>query len=659
MAGFLNLPHVRGDTDDDASIHLHSHVGPARPMPRRNYDRQIMDILRKRPANDFEDIGLDLEELNRKFEKFATQAEAWSDSEGDETQVEDVPPRRKASTTSRKASKSQRALISFWNPNVLPFLIAFLIFALTPLPKLLFSNNESSFVAPDLLEVRSRIDSVEQRVTSLNEVTKALDQQVDLVGSKQNTWISTMTDKIASFELQLHGYEHSFSIGQQQLDQVQKEIKACEAQISGLELITDDSESLHKRLAFVSQKMAELSKINTDIGLAKSEIIDSLILKLPEHVPVYIKNKKIHYLPEFHKFIYSFVEKIRNGEGLGFDWKVFLKENGSSLEKYVQNVIKDSSVQFMTRENFEGALKDVLETNNADLMYRFNSLIDKVDLHKNITKFDLSHTTNKIVLENLLELVSKGSIKINYADFKLGSRILGFLTTTSFPELQRKSFLRKALFGWYDYLSSNGLRAPKNLKYNANNILLDGGLYWECEGSRCSVGVRLSSPVILTDLVLKNPSAQKPDHIGLPAHISIYVKPRKKQHASALGEFLSKYKPGFLLNGNNKYLTKFYKVQEARFAEPGVIEHVKLPVSIVNMKIPVRDIYLEVSSDSDKPVGLFNVKAYGLTEFNAIKYGEEFDSILDVLAEDTPDDVYNSRSHDYGAPVLGDDEFFI
>lgn len=623
-------------------------------MAKRNYDRQIMEILKRKPVA-ADDLGLDLEALNTNFEKFANGAPNWSDSEGEETQVEDEPVKAAPRLKANSGNATAKALISFKDPKVIAFIVGFLILLLLPFPNFSLGGKKEPFVSQDVSGLHARVAAVELRVLALNDVTRALDQQVDLVAAKQDSWIASVTKNFEEVGEKLATVRESCSLGGQHIEQIQKELLTYKKQLDGLSLLNGSPEELQNKFNLVSQKLSQLSKINTDIAAAKSEIIDEFINVLPRHVPVYVKDQKIHYLPEFHKFLHAFVERFQDeGKEANVSWDSFLRENGSSMEKFVESIVKNASVRFLTKDAFEKSLSETLKQNNADLYWKFNSLVDKIDLSGNVTRFDVSHSANKVVLDNLLDVISKGSIKVNYADFKLGSRILGFLTTNAAS--QGKSLARKLFLGWYDYLSSNGLRAPTNLKYNANNVLIDGGQYWECGSRVCSAGIRLSSPIILTDLVLKNPSGPKPQHISLPQTLSIYVKPTKRQDASVLETYLERFRPAFLTSGReNKYLTKFFKIQEVRFSEPASIEHVRLPVSFVNMKIPVRDIYLEFSSGDWTAVGLYNVKAYGLTEFNSMKYGEEFESILDKLAEDVPEDPYR---YEFGhAPVLGDDDY--
>lgn len=658
MAGFPKVPLVRGDTDDDASIHLHSHVGPARPIPRRDYNRQIIEILNRKPHDSSEAEELEYEDINREFRKFAeSNRHTWSDDDsGEETQVEEPPaPKKKVKPVPEK----QKALISLWDPKVLGFLIGFVVLLLTSsFPN---STTKTVPVPHDLAGVNSRIDQVDRRVLALDDIARALGQQVDLRDTKQEAFISGLTEKFEFVGHKLETLEKLVASGKTHLDSLREEVDGYKEKLDNMELISADPDALEAKLGEVADKLTRLSQINTDVESMKEAIIQSLVERLPEHVPVYMKGRKIHYLPEFHKFLYSFVENYsgqRNATAP--DWETFVAKNEASLKDYIRSLLKNPNYKFLSKDEFEKSLNEKISKNNAVLYSRLNKLIDNLDLSTNVTKYNLALSTNKVVLDNLLDVISKGSIKVNYADYKLGSRILGFLTSTGRDSYQQKSLSRKLFLGWYDYLRSNGLQAPKNLKYNANNVLLDGGEFWQCEASRCAFGVRMSSPIILTDLILKNPMEMRPDDLTLPTSISLYIKPKNKKDAPVLESYLGKFRPEFLRAQNeNKYLTKFYKIQELVLEAPGIVDHIKLPVSIINLRIPVRDIYVELRSRAGT-TGLYNVKAYGLSEFNSLKYAEEFESILDKL--DTEDD---SRSEvfydaaDYDSRALGDDDYVL
>ena len=123
---------------------------------------------------------------------------------------------------------------------------------------------------------------------------------------------------------------------------------------------------------------------------------------------------------------------------------------------------------------------------------------------------------------------------------------------------------------------------------------------------------------------------------------------------SDLKEYLIKFRPDFLAPPKNKYLAKFFKIQEVQLSGQSSLEYIKLPVSIVNLKILTRDLYLEIESNEGS-TGLCNVKVYGIEEFYSLKYADEFETFFEKAQqqekkhEEFP--VYDSLR------VLGDDDY--
>lgn len=660
MVGFPKVPQIRGDTDDDASIHLYSHVGPAKPIRNRNYDQQIMDILNRKPHGDTEgETDLENEELNNRFQKYAYKQSNFAyNSEEEDTQVEEeeedhpLPPKKKSRSSSTHTTGTQ-SLISIYDPKFLGFIIgALVVFFAWP-----FLPRNVVHASVDLAGVNSHIARVEQRVLAINDITAALTEQIDIAQSKQEAFMALYSQTIASLESQLSAVQNASSASSQRFDNIQEEIQTYKQKIDSMELVKENPQELQTRLEEISSRLGQLSKLNTDIDSFKDSIVNSLVEKLPEHVPIFFKDRKIHYLPEFQKFLYSFIEKHNSGSKVNLSWNEFLEENDSSLKSYVENVLKHPNVKFVTKDHFEKSLNDFFARENAKLDSKLSKIIDAADLTGNLTDFETLKKANDVMLESLVETVTKRSIKINYAEYGLGSRILGYLTSTGLDSYKTKSFARKLFLGWYDYLSSNGLRSGDKLKFNANNILVDNGYYWKCENAGCSVGIRLLAPIIFTDLVLKNPLSSRPTSLTPPSKISVFVKPRKKQQVAGLQEYLRTFRPEFLSAlGSNKYLSKFFKIQEVELPTGSSVEHIRLPVSIINLKVLVRDLYLQIES-VEGTTGLCNVKVYGIEEYFSLKYADEFESILgEIHQQETTRPAYYLSGYD-SSRILGEDDY--
>lgn len=659
MTGFPRVPLIRGDTDDDASIHLHTHVGPARPMTKRNYDRQIMEILKRRPLHNSSDneLEFELDNLNAQFERYAKQRRpSFSDGEKTETEDEPVPklqtqkPKRKVSMGVKSPPQSAEPKFQFTDLRVLGFIIGIISLLLIPYPRLL-SGLPSQKSTPDTSDVTSRIELVEQRVTALDDITSALSNQADFLESKQEAFIASISGRIDSITRQFDSIPKELTVSDHYTN-LTTDFTNFKNRLQNIEFLIDDSHQLEENLSAISDKIQRLSQIGGDLNSFKSSIVKSFIDQLPNYVPVYIKNKKVHYLPEFQRFLQAFIDDLDKKGNSSAE----LSNNCENLEQMVRKqAVKEARnafASFVSKNDLQKILYEKLAERDELIASKLNALVDTIDLSKNLTRVDVAHNTNKVMLDNLIDIVSKGSVKINFADYKNGARILGFLTSRGESVNKRRSIASRVLFGWYDYFSSHGLHSPEKLNFDANNVLFDLGTYWTCDSNICSIGVRLSSPVVLTDLVFKNPSLNNPG-ISPPIRASIFIKPSKKSEVPVVEEYLRRTKPENLAAGkSNKYLTKFYKVQEVSISSKA-IQHVKLPVSLVNLNILVRDIYIEISTREGR-TGLFNLKAYGLTEFNSFSYAEEFESILDKL-QDEPEDVDDYFFED--GKVLGDDDY--
>lgn len=688
MSKLSKIPVFRGDTDDDASIHLHGRVGPAKPI---SYDYQLLNILENsRIRTDDADLEQRARDYNSAFEEFAENSSFQSDSEDDFTYVEEsrfkqkstprqtTPPgrqpvaksashssaRRRKSIGSNTDPKGQQLTRSkntnveptplryLWSFSTLGYLIGIVLFFLV-LSRL--SSNHGQVELLDLNAVNERIQEVSQRIGALNEISHALDQQVDQISAKQESHFNSVQLRISSLENQLSELRVG-AMDTTRLQRIEDELESFRNRLnSGLQLIAENPGEIEQKVNQISRDLDQLLRLNKDIMATKSQVVDELLKRLPEVVPVYIKDGKIHYLPEFHDFLVSYVTSAGNSS---LTWSSFMNVHGAQLKNYIDDLVGNSGVNFLSKAQFEASLRERLTSNNRALISKVNSMLDKIDLLRNSTLIDLSASANNVVLDNLLDVVGKGSVKINFADYKLGSRILGFLTTTGIDSYKNKSLVRTLLLGWYDYLTSSGLRSPANMKYNANNVLVDGGQYWQCEGRKCAVGVRLSSPVILTDIILNNPISGRPEGLQVPELVSIYIKPRTKREATRLEQHLEIRLDFSYSRVDNKFLSKFYKVQEVMLKGSVSMEHIKLPTSIINMRIATRDLYVEVSSRLGF-TGIYNLKAYGISEFNSMRFAENFESILDHLSNDE-DSNYHSSSDSYtrSTGALGDDYIF-
>jgi hypothetical protein len=378
----------------------------------------------------------------------------------------------------------------------------------------------------------------------------------------------------------------------------------------------------------VDSNLQNLQKKFDQFDNLKAQVLQELYDHLPESIPVYIKENKIHIIPEFHKYLFNFIDSY---------YKT------SNLTAFKTDVSDNSSYKYITRDDFETLIKRRLTENNQLIYEKVNNVIDNLNIHvDNLTTIERS--TNTVFLNELLDIFNKGSIKTNYADFNLGSRILGFLTNLDLTgKTGQKSLLKKMVTGWFDYFGSSS--SEQNWKHNANNVLLDRP--WQCQSNECSIGIRLSQLIIVTDIFVKS------DNV---LDALLFVKPKKSSQIDEIKEYITKFQIEGTKINKSKYTKKFFKVKTVTTKDPkSNFIHIKVPVSLINLRIPCKDIYLEFKSNEDV-VEMASIKVYGITEFNSYKYNKEFSHMLNTIQEGTKDT--HAKSYEYGFEdvLLGDDD---
>lgn len=384
---------------------------------------------------------------------------------------------------------------------------------------------------------------------------------------------------------------------------LQSEVEQLKENVRQRNIDTTDS-----NLAELDEKLQKITNMYDTFEGAKNLLVSDFINKLPEKVPAYIQDNKIHFAPEFHRYLLAFIDNYHQQKG-NQTWSSFLDSHVSELNAYITSALKKSNA--VTKEVLEETIHQRLADNNQIIWDKFNGLVDT--LAANSTSLNVA--ADGVMLESILDVFAKSSKSVNYADYQLGSRILGFLTSAGTES--QKLLARRVFLGWYDYL--NGPSAPSNWKFNANSVLVDDGNSWQC-GAHCSIGIRLFDSVLLTDLVL---------HSNGASTVSIYVKPRYSKDFDKVQKYASRLK--FLKDElENKYARKFIKIKEANLI--GNVNHIHMPRSLVNMEVPIRDIIVEVFGDDAKVESL---KAYGVKEMGARHLRQDFGAVQEIhLGED-------------------------
>ncbi|KAK6454958.1 uncharacterized protein RJT20DRAFT_53839 [Scheffersomyces xylosifermentans] len=758
MVGFPAVPRVVGDTDDDASIHLHTYVGPAKPLPkmrtaadekiyRELYKSKEETLARNYDSEDDEEEDLRNEiELNESFSKFqqslsatnldqpnsndhngdidVSDSDTYNESSDDEdsfnensifNKAEDVryAARRENSSTNNAdiGNVSERSVKEYYNTrdtsrysnndetqyksfeeedygqkgassevnrvaeeaaepeitetiddknskskiqgtsprsnegsNLQYAFFAVLSFILTLVAVVVYQTMiaevpyESRVFGSNLRKVENKIDKISKWVSTLEKRHDMLESTVELVVKNQNEQYDITIQRFEEVETRLVGHTTEFIKLRQQLNE---------------DIYTDQN-----KLEEINDKLAKLVKANDDIDSLKQQIVNELVNKLPDHIPVYIKNDRIHFKPAFHKYLFNFIEsygKNLTGAAATPDWDQFLSKNTGQLDELISKQVTESST--ILKEKLEGLVQRQMSEFNQNIIDKFNHLVDSLNVEDGNSDSPLKTAATPLLLSQLAEILAKGSIKVNYADYNLGARILGFLTQgNSNNARETQPFFGRILFGWYHYLS---MKSPREWKYNANNVLLDNESSWNCELDSCSIGIRLFNQIILTDVIIKSRNMGR---------VSLWVKPRSQSHYDKLHNYQKQFK---VLNdkSSNRYLRKFLKISEHPISSG--VTHLEVPVKLVSLAIPLRDIYLEfipieveeesattnITSTSNGHVSRAHsalqidyIKVYGISEVNAYKSDQHLNSLLTQSRSD--DTVHDHTESNQGVDYL-------
>lgn len=657
---FPNLPRMTGDTDDDASVHLYNRVGPSMPPASHTAtnNQKIIDIL-----NEKIDDRLHSRDYNREFRVFQQTGNVMGLSEpeseyDDDTEVEDADDgasalnskidnaapaltlRARAHQPDGPMSQPRRWLaVSSRTSRVvigvaLGLLLAFVVLLLA------LSQTSTAISGLTTITLANKIRNLEATTYQLTENHKALELIQSSLTASLNAKFDLISAEFRNMEAGL--------LDSQQYESLRNEFNNLKESVA-LVLHHSDPKGLESQLNKVTKDLDKLSRISSDIEQIKQDILNTLLGQLPDMIPIYVKDKKLHFIPEFQRFLYSFIEKYNQENPI---W-----EN----EELVAALRSHTGEETLTKGQLEQFLKTKMDANNKAIWSKVTELVEKLSLvdQGNAT---FARATNQILLDNLLDVFAQGSVKLNYADYNLGARILGFLTRLS-PESdarENRSLARKVFLGWYDYI-----KGPREWKYNANNVLIDGGDYWECLANECSIGIRLFTPVIATDVIVKGASLTQPESgiLSSPSKISLYIKPKNPHQVEPVQRLVSAFSgAGPLDPPQDKYLSKFINVKTFDLNAVSSINQLRFPISLVNMRVPIRDMYLRIHCEEGSRCAVFNIKVYGISEHNAYKLTNDVSLMAEKLQHGQGEGDQEAQQHTTNAvyvhsnDALGDDE---
>lgn len=320
---------------------------------------------------------------------------------------------------------------------------------------------------------------------------------------------------------------------------------------------------------------------------------------------IQLKNNKIQITPEFHQFLYNFIDNYQSSY---IDSKLEGIENLNDINRLREYV--DTSVQ-----NSVDSIKQEISLEYDELMNNLTVSNGSIG----------SPNNNKIWLDSVLGLISRGSTLVNYADYSSGSRILGFLTTVNKEESSTDyNVLQKMIYGWWIYNER-----MTNDKYNANHVILDDDIFWK---GGDEIGIRMSSCIIPTDIIIECECELEKDQ-----YVTIGFKPSTKTG-------FDKLPYGKFNKDANKYTTKFKKIRQAKIKSG--INHVRLPIRFINEKIGGKDVYFKFNKNLD----INNIKIYGISEVNAVKYQDKLNLLVEkfneaINEEELVENLSESNSH--------------
>lgn len=542
MTSISSLPQIIDPTDDDASIHPYSNVGPARPLHRNTYDKRILSILQ---ADHSRDRIKNLELINRAFDRYI-EYDASSTSILETDSFEDGSNENRVLT--RSVSQKTNKLLPI---NLVGLMVGIAVVILYYLNGLFQSY-----------EQMRKINAIEEKFSRLEALSRELDEleksHRGLVQAPSNFKHSDIMVETG----RLHG----------------------NASNNPMDDYPNDLLPQNDRM----QKNKTLPSLRMEGDALNDFVLHTISQYITKFVPVFMKDHKIRYTTEFYDFIRNITkEELANYQRLEAHEREFNKKGQTGATVFGERDIRDFIRQELEQQSLDPLKK-------ADVCH---------------DQFKLSNSSTELL--NDVSKQSRDSHKQpNFASYEQGARVLGFLTTQQ-EERQGFPLLRAIFFGWYDYLTSQGLNAPDRLRFNANNALSRVAPYWQCKSNLCSIGIRLTTNVALREIVFSVPYFGRPANLVTPRTASIFIKPRHQAHANLLRSLLGNDLASTARSSKiTPFLKKFVKVMEAKLS-PGVeLNTIVLPSNLTNLNIPLRDLYIELES-GEEPTGVFEIIANG------------------------------------------------
>lgn len=267
MTSISSLPQIIDPTDDDASIHPYSNVGPARPLHRNTYDKRILSILQ---ADYSRDKMKNPELFNRAFDQYLEYDVGSTNIL--ETDIFEDGSNENQVLTRRVSQKNSKLLLLNSVGLIIGIAVVILYY---------FNGLFQSY------EHMRQIDAIEEKFSRLEALSRELDEL-----EKSNRQLVQDSSNFQHTDLIVESHENTPN---QPLD---------------------DSDDVLPQNDY-KQRAETLASLRLEGDAFDDFVLRSISRYITRFVPVFMKDHKIRYTTEFHDFIRNITkEELANYQQL-------------------------------------------------------------------------------------------------------------------------------------------------------------------------------------------------------------------------------------------------------------------------------------------------------------------------------------------------------
>lgn len=304
MTSISSLPQIIDPTDDDASIHPYSNVGPARPLHRNTYDKRILSILQ---ADYSRDKNKNSELLNRAFDQYFEYDVGSTNIL--ETDILDDGSNENRVLTRRVSQKSNKLLLVNSVGLIIGIAVVILYY---------FNGLFRSY------EHMRQINAIEEKFSRLEALSRELDEL-----EKSNRELVQDSSNFKHPDLMVERGRLQENISNEPLN--------------------DNPDDVLPRNDY-KQKEKTLTSLSMEGDALDDFVLRTISRYITKFVPVFMKDHKIRYTTEFHDFIRNITkEELANYQQLETHKKEFNFEGqtGAAVfgEQDIRNFIRQELEQ--------------------------------------------------------------------------------------------------------------------------------------------------------------------------------------------------------------------------------------------------------------------------------------------------------------------------